>query len=218
MVATQEATATRIGARGAAAAAATPSMRRSTVGFALAVTLPQRRQSRRRRLHAGARCAQAARRSRSTIARRPAATRFATCSWTSSGEADPEKSRYSGLARRRARHRRRPGAGARALRHDQPGARRWRRRSRSPEQGIDGERRTAGSLDGADERLQQMAVLERRIFCKAGGAPYAAGRHAGAARPRSVAQADRRAGAERASTAGRSARRSSPRWRARAAT
>ena len=97
MVATQEAEASRIGLEvlqngGNAVDAA------ATVAFALAVTLPQRRQSRRRRLHAGARCRRAAKRSRSTTARRQAAGAFRDMFLDEAGEADPEKSRYSGLA------------------------------------------------------------------------------------------------------------------------
>ena len=213
MVATQEATATRIGLEvlqhgGNAVDAAV------TVGFALAVTLP-----RAGNLGGGGFMLVHDAASGDTVAidyrEKAGGNAFRDMFLDEQGEADPEKSRYSGLAVGV------PGTVAGlALALERYGtislAQALAPAIRLAEQGIIVSEDLAASLDGAGDRAAQVAVLGQDLL-QGRRRAVSAGRHAGPARSRSVAQADRRAGARARSTAGRSARRSSRRSRARAA-
>ena len=213
MVATQEATATRIGLEvlqhgGNAVDAAV------TVGFALAVTLP-----RAGNLGGGGFMLVHDAASGDTVAidyrEKAGGNAFRDMFLDEKGEADPEKSRYSGLAVGV------PGTVAgMALALERYGtislAEALAPAIELAEQGIIVSEDLAASLDGAGDRLRQVAVLDQDLL-QGRRRAVSAGRDAGPARPRRDAQADRRAGAGARSTAGRSARRSSPRSRARAA-
>ena len=180
MVATQEAEASRIGLEvlqngGNAVDAA------ATVAFALAVTLPQRRQSRRRRLHAGARC----RKGRNGRHRLPREGRRQGVPRHVPGRGGRGRSREVALQRsrgRRARHRGGHGVGAGALRHDQP-RRGARARDRARRAGYHGERGSGRFARGAQDRLRKWPS-STTVFYKDGGVPYRAGRDPGAGRSR----------------------------------
>ncbi len=115
--------------------------------------LSARRQSRRRRLH-GDPSRQRQSRCRDRLSRDRAGGDDARHVPRRAGQADPAKSRDSALCRRRARHRRRPGAGAREIRLRQIHARRSDRAGdRSRAQGLPGRRRSRRLAAAARERL-----------------------------------------------------------------
>ena len=171
MVATEEATATRIGLevlqRGGNAVDAAV-----TVGFALAVTLP-----RAGNLGGGGFMLVHDAASGDTVAidyrEKAGGNAFRDMFLDARGEAGPREVALQRPRRGRARDRRRPRAGARALWHDQPG-RGARACDRLAEQGIVVSEGLAASLDGAGDRLRKWPSSVK-IFSKAGGAPYQPG-------------------------------------------
>ena len=184
MVATEEATATRIGLEvlqqgGNAVDAAV------TVGFALAVTLP-----RAGNLGGGGFMLVHDAASGDTVAidyrEKAGGNAFRDMFLDENGEADPEKSRYSGLAVGV------PGTVAGlALALERYGtislAQALAPAIGLAEQGIVVSEDLAASLDGVGDRLGSWPS-STKIFCKAGGAPYQPGETAGPARPRRDAQ------------------------------
>ena len=184
MVASQEALATQIGVdilkRGGNAVDAAVA-----VGFALAVTLPQAGN-----LGGGGFMLVHDAESGETVAidyreKAPVAA-SRDMFLDAAGNADPELSQYSGLADRRARHGRRAGAGAGALRHDEPrrGDRAGDRARRGGRRGHAGPRRLARRR--SQDELKKWPS-SARIFFKPDGSALRAGRDAGAGGPREVA-------------------------------
>ena len=149
-----------------------------------------RRQSRRRRFHAGAR-RRKRRHGRDRLSREGRRQRLSRHVPGRAGRGGSREVALQRPRRGRARYRRRPGAGARALRHDQPGASAG---ARDPARGA-GHRRERGPRRIARWRGRptgQMAVLDQDLL-QGRRRAVSAGRDAGPARPRRVAQADRRA-------------------------